>query len=90
MNALKGLALPQVWNAGDVNPTGRSRRSDSRTAAPVLCAHVFDVIVTSAWDLCVLFNFNQALCSSCVKFSARSHALCVSQLSRKGCAARID
>jgi hypothetical protein len=24
----KGLALPQAWNAGDVSPTGRSRRSD--------------------------------------------------------------
>jgi hypothetical protein len=33
--ARKGLALPQVWNAGDASPPGRSRRSDSRTAAPV-------------------------------------------------------
>jgi hypothetical protein len=32
----KRLALPQVWNAGDVSPTGRSHQSDSLAAAPVL------------------------------------------------------
>ncbi len=32
----KGLALPQVWNAGDVSPTVRSRLSDSRASASVL------------------------------------------------------
>ena len=26
---LKGLALPQAWNAGDVSPPGRSRRFQS-------------------------------------------------------------
>jgi hypothetical protein len=35
----QGLALPQAWNAGDVSPPGRSRRSDSRAAPPVLSAH---------------------------------------------------
>jgi hypothetical protein len=33
--ARKGLALPQARNAGDVSQPGRSRRSDSRVAAPV-------------------------------------------------------
>ena len=33
----KGLAQLQAWHAGDVCPPGRSRRSNSRAAAPVLC-----------------------------------------------------
>jgi hypothetical protein len=37
----KGLVLPQVWNAGDVSPTGRFRRSDSRARQrqSIECAH---------------------------------------------------
>ncbi len=41
VRALKGLALPQAWYAGDVSPPGRSRRSASR-ARPrqsVECMH---------------------------------------------------
>ena len=34
VRARKGLALPQSWNAGDVSPSGRSRRSDPCAAAP--------------------------------------------------------
>jgi hypothetical protein len=40
VHTLKGLALPQAWNAGDVSPPGRSRRSDTLAAAPVLFARV--------------------------------------------------
>ena len=39
VRALKGLALPQAWNTGDVSPPAQSCWSDSRTAAPVLFAH---------------------------------------------------
>ena len=47
MLALKGLALPQVWNAGDVSPTGRSRRSDSRAAVPALSSHAVITVENS-------------------------------------------
>ncbi len=43
-HARKGLGLPQAWNAGSVNPPGRSRRSDSRAAAPVLRAHMHTLL----------------------------------------------
>ena len=43
-HARKGLALPQAWNAGDVSPPGRSRRSDTLVAAPVLFAHARSLI----------------------------------------------
>ena len=36
VHARKGVTLPLAWNAGDVSPPGRSRRSDSRAAVPVL------------------------------------------------------
>ena len=42
--AQKGLALPQAWNAGDVSPPGRCRRSDSRAAVPVHSAHAVVIV----------------------------------------------
>jgi hypothetical protein len=41
VHALKGLALPQAWDAGDVSLTGQSRQSNSRAAVPLLSVHAF-------------------------------------------------
>ncbi len=42
---LKGLALPHAWNAGDVSPPERSRRSDTRAAVAVLFAHAYSLFL---------------------------------------------
>ena len=49
VRALKGLALPQAWNAGHVDPTGQSRRSDSCAVAPVLFAHAVVTVAQNEW-----------------------------------------
>ena len=38
-SCVKGLALLQAWNAGDMSPSGRSRRSVPQAAALVVWVH---------------------------------------------------
>ncbi len=59
--ALKGLALPQAWSAGDMSLTGRYRLCFTRAAAPVLFAHA---VVTDAKPCCIVAHLHDHDCVS--------------------------
>ena len=65
--AQKGLALPQAWNAGNVSPLERSRRSDSRATACFYCTHIIIACVhplSTTWESLFLLPVFAACCNA--------------------------
>ena len=71
----KDLALPQAWSAGDVCPTGRSRRGASRAAAPFV--HVFH-----NFHLCICDFLCPLSCPALAHYPSWQHKLVTCTLCR--------